>query len=182
MLEIIIPDEEIYNSKTNEFFYVTGGKLVLEHSLISLSKWECKYHKPFLGREGKSQEELLYYIKCMTINPPKDPNIYLVLREEEIKRIVLYIQDTMTAATFNDGLIGASKSSGEFISSETIYYWMISLNIPVEFEKWHLNRLLALIKYVSLKNQPKKKMSKKAAAQQRAALNAARRSKYKTSG
>lgn len=189
-----IPAERIWDDRTERFYVRTPIKtkdtiLQLEHSLISLQKWEQKWHKPFLGKKGvpddkKTMEEIIDYIRCMTINKV-DPAVYavLALNTDLVKEIVDYIKDPMTASWFNDGLIGAqSKNSTESITAETIYYWMISLNIPSEYKKWHLNSLLSLIKLVNLKNQPDKKMSSKEAAAQRRALNAARRAKMKSKG
>lgn len=183
MKEITIPKGTFFDDSTNKFIHIKETTLQLEHSLISLKKWEEKWHKPFLKKEDKTTEEILDYFRCMTLNQKKiDPEIYLYIPSNLINEIVEYIKDPMTATTFNDSLIGAQKNSGEIVTAEIIYYWMVSYNIPVEFQKWHLNQLLTLIKVVSIKNGPKKKMGKREAAQQRAALNKARRAKYNSKG
>lgn len=182
MLEIIVPEIEMFDERTSEFYKIPKTKLKLEHSLISLRKWEGIHHKAFLKKEDKTVDELLDYIRCMTLDKHVSPVVYFGIDDKTIEQIVNYINDPRTAATFNNRLIGASKSSGEYISAETIYYWMINLGIPCEFERWHLNQLLALIKFVSAKSGPEKKMPKKDAAAQRAALNRARRAKYKSKG
>lgn len=181
MLELYIPEDEIYIDETNEFVKFNGGKLFLEHSLISLRKWEAKYHKPYLDTE-KSPEEILSYIKCMTINKEVDPMIYFFLTAEMLEQVAKYIEDSMTATWFNTSKIGASKISKEVITAEIIYYWMITLNIPTEYEKWHLNQLLTLIKVVSIKNGGEKKLSPQESALQRKKLNEERRKKYHTKG
>lgn len=184
MLNLIIPEKEYYNEKTNKFTCVKECNLQLEHSLISIKKWEQKWHKPFLNankEEKKTAEEIIDYIKCMTINTSVDPNIYANITNKTIKQVVEYIEDPMTARTFNDSLIGAQKHIRETITSETIYYWMISLGIPIEFQKWHLNSLLALIKYVNNKNNPRK-LSPREAAMERDRLNEERLKKYNTKG
>lgn len=184
MLEIQIKKQRLLDNETNEIINIPETALQLEHSLISLKKWESKWHKAFLDKtKDKTKEELLDYIRCMTINKGKiDQSVYYAMDKDDLEKVVKYIEDPMTACKFNDGLLGASKSPGEYITNETIYYWMISLGIPVEFQKWHLAQLLTLIKFVSVKNAPKKKMSAKEAARQRAMLNAERRAKFNTRG
>lgn len=183
MFLLTIPEQEFWNEKTGEFIQVKETNLQLEHSLISLKKWESKWHKPFLGKGDKTNEEILDYIRCMTIGHVSDPKIYNYISQKTITDIIAYIDDPMTATWFsNDKKVGAAKKNNEIITNEIIYYWMISLNIPVEFQKWHLNQLLTLIKVVNIKNEPKKKMSKRDELKQRSALNAARRAKYNTKG
>lgn len=183
MKEITVPAFRLFNDDTNQFINVPKTTLQLEHSLISLKKWEQRWHKPFLKKEDKTTEEIIDYIRCMTISPAKvDDKVYQYMPTELVNEIVSYIEDPMSATTFNDSLIGAQKNSREIITAEIIYYWMVSYNIPVEFQKWHLNQLMSLIKVVSIKNSPKKKMSKREAAQQRAALNKARREKFNSKG
>ncbi len=180
MLTITIPESEQYDPVRNEFFTIKKQNLVLEHSLLSISKWESKWHKPYLSKDDKTEEELLDYIRCMTISQGVDPIAYYVLSPKDLKAIFDYIGDPMTATT-----IAKRKSSisREIITSEIIYYWMVTLNIPFDpCQKWHLNRLLTFIEVVSIKNQPAKKMSKRELAQRNSSLNAARRSKYGTRG
>lgn len=182
MKEITIPKNELFDERTNEFINIEETTLQLEHSLISLKKWEQRWHKPFLKKEDKPIEEILDYIRCMTINKV-DSKIYDYIPPSLINEIVSYIKDPMTATWFSDdSLVGAQKHAGEVVTAEIIYYWMVTYNIPVEFQKWHLNQLLTLIRVVSIKNAPKKKMSKREAAQQRAAINKARREKYNSKG
>lgn len=182
MKKITIPEDELFDEFTGEFIHIEETTLQLEHSLISLKKWEEKWHKPFLTKEKKTEEEVLDYIRCMTINHVK-PEIYQHIPEYVVKEIIAYIENPMTATWFSDNsTVGAQKHSREVITAEIIYYWMISYNVPVEFQKWHLNQLLTLIKVISIKNGPKKKMGRKEAAQQRAAINAARRAKYNSKG
>lgn len=181
MLKIIIPDNELFNEDTNEIIKINGQEISLEHSLISISKWESKYKKPFLENNKKTVDEILDYIKCMTITPNVNSNIFLGLTEDNIKDVIEYIDDPMTATTFNT--IGPEKKSKEFITSELIYYWMIANNVPVEFERWHINRLLTLIKVCTIKNNPnKKKMSKQQIISQNKAINDARRKALGTKG
>ena len=180
MLEIIIPATEQWDEKNQEFITSKEQILRLEHSLVSLSKWESKWCKPFLSRENKTMEETIDYIKCMTLTQNVDDHVYNLLTIDNIKKVNEYISAPMTATTFND----SNKKGGgtEIITSELIYYWMISLNIPFECQKWHLNKLVTLIKVCSIKNQPPKKMSKKDIMSRNAALNAARRKQMNTKG
>ena len=180
MLEIIIPATEQWDEKNQEFITSKEQILRLEHSLVSLSKWESKWCKPFLSRENRTMEETIDYIKCMTLTQNVDDHVYNLLTIDNIKKVNEYISAPMTATTFNDS---NKKSVGnEIITSELIYYWMISLNIPFECQKWHLNKLFTLIKVCSIKNQPPKKMSKKDIMSRNAALNAARRKQMNTKG
>lgn len=188
MLEIIIPEQhyEFFDEVKEEFLPpidIKETKLQIEHSLISIRKWEQKWHKPFLGKEDKTYEELSDYIRCMTLNHGIDPIVYKWIPKDVLGKIVEYIQDPMTATWFSDnGLIGAQKNSREVVTAEIIYYWMIALSIPVEFQKWHLNQLLTLIKVINIKNDKPTKKDKKTAARERAALNKLRREQYKSKG
>ena len=180
MLTIIVPESEIYNEETNEFITINETVLRLEHSLVSISKWESKWKKPFLGRESKTRKELIDYIRCMTITQNVPDAVYLCLTNENYDQIGAYIEDSMTATWFSDR---TNKPNTEIITSELIYYWMVAFNIPWEAQKWHLNRLLTLIKVCSIKNDPKnQKMSKSSIMKQNNALNRARRAKHGSRG
>lgn len=183
MLTIVIPHSEFFNNDTNEFITVKETELQLEHSLMSVAKWESKWHKPFLGKEKKTVEEIQDYIRCMTLTKNIDPLIYRILSNDILKQIYEYINDPMTATWFNkmDEKLGGIGRR-DVITAEIIYYWMITLNIPVQFEKWHLNRLITLIKVVNIKNTPSKKMSQAEVLKQNAALNRARKAKLKSKG
>ena len=180
MLRIVIPSAEYWDETKLEFVYQKEQTLQLEHSLVSLSKWESKWKKPFLGKDPKTDEETLDYVRCMTITQNVDPAVYLRLSNENICQINEYIEDPMTATTFRKEQ--ARQFNRETITSELIYYWMISNNIPPEYQKWHLNRLLTLIRVCNIKNNPPRKRSKGEIMRQNAALNAARRAKLGTKG
>ena len=180
MLQIVIPETEYYNERNAEFVTLKAETLQLEHSLVSLSKWESKWHKSFLTKDEKTYEETLDYIKCMTITQNVKPEVYQRLTQKNVSDINDYIANPMTATTFSENRNG--RGSRERITSELIYYWMIALNIPFECQKWHLNRLLTLIRVCEIKNQPPKKMSKAELTSRNAALNAARRKQLNTRG
>lgn len=180
MLTITIPATEEFDEVKGEFVYVKEQTLQLEHSLISISKWESKWCKPFLSKADKTQEEIIDYIKCMTLNPSVNDNVYDCLSQSNLKMINDYIGAPMTATTFSDDK--HSKANRETITAELVYYWMIALNIPFECQKWHLNRLLTLIRVCNVKNAPPKKMSKRATANHYAQLNAARRQQLNSRG
>jgi hypothetical protein len=180
MLRIIIPSIEQWDEQKQEFVYSKEQTLQLEHSLVSLSKWESKWCKAFLSKRDKTFEETLDYIKSMTITQNVDPEVYQYLTNENINQVNRYIEAPMTATYFSEDQTG--KSNGEQITAELIYYWMIALNIPFECQKWHLNRLLTLIKVCNIKNKSPKKMGKKELMRRNAALNAARRQQLNTKG
>ena len=182
MLEIKVPGAEFWNEETDAFVTVEPCTLMLEHSLISLSKWESKWKKPFLKDGPKTVEEIRDYVRCMTINKNVNENIYLALTATDLEMINAYVADTMTATTFHTRDGQARRGRGEIMTAEVIYFYMISFGIPFECEKWHLNRLITLIKVCNIKNAPKQKMSKAAAAKQQRALNAQRRAKSGSRG
>lgn len=179
MLQITVPAGTLWDERIEEFVSTKEQTLQLEHSLVSLSKWESKWHKPFLSDKEKTFEETIDYIRCMTITQNVKPEVYLFLTKENVDQIYEYINDSMTATTFNDP---DNTFGREVITAEIIYYWMISLNIPIEFQKWHLNKLITLIKVISLKNAPKKKISKQAYIERMRQLNDARRKELNTKG
>ena len=185
MLKIVIKPRELWD-EANECFINKDKEttLQLEHSLVSVSKWESKYCKPFYSKDEKQQnktnEEILYYIKCMTITQNVSDEIYSCLSNENIREIQEYIDSPMTATTFSN--FDKVSRSREVITSELIYYWVIALNIPMECQRWHLNRLLTLIRICNIKNTPPKKVSKRDLASKYAALNAARRKQFHTNG
>lgn len=180
MLTITIPETELWDETREEYIYTKRQTLQLEHSLVSISKWEGKWCKPFLSSNDKTLEETIDYIKCMTVTPNVKPEIYRCLSGENIEEINKYIAAPMTATWFSEDK--TARPSREVITSEIIYYWMVALNIPFECQKWHLNRLLTLIKVCDRKNQPPKKMGKNAIMSRNAALNAARRKKTGSKG
>lgn len=177
MLTLVVPETELFDEVRNEIIFVKEQKLTLEHSLLSLSKWESKWHKPFLSRTKKTKEETLDYFRCMTINSV-DEYAYDCLTPEMVTRINDYIEDSMTATTFSD----KKTPNREIITAELIYYWMVALNIPFECQKWHLNRLLTLVNVCSIKNQPPKNMSESEILRENARLNALRRKALHSKG
>lgn len=181
MLQIKIPlSTEGWDPEKEEFIEPKTQTLQLEHSLVSLSKWESKWNTAFLHKKELTTEETIDYIKCMTITQNVDPDVYRYLTHENIDQIKEYIAAPMTATTFFEE---KSKGRGrETVTSELIYYWMIALNIPFECQKWHLNRLLTLVRVCNLKNSPPKKMSKKEIMSRNAAINAARRKQLNSKG
>lgn len=183
MLELDIPENNLFDENSNTFINVPACHLCLEHSLIAIRKWEAKYHKPFLDKKtDKTDSEMYDYIGFMSIHP--NPNMLAIrfMPPEKIKEISEYIENPMTAATFSNRLIGRSKKSNEIITAETIYYWMFQLNIPVEFEKWHVKQLLALIKFIDAKMQGPQKMNMRDSMAYMEAQNKIRRAKHNSKG
>lgn len=178
---IHVPEQELFNNETGEFIYIKETTFKIEHSLVAIAKWEAKWHVAFLDDKiEKTDEMILDYIKCMTISQNVNPNVYKYLPPETIKEINDYIGDPMTATVFRNSNNG--PGSGEFITNEVVYYWMIASNIPLECEKWHFNRLMTLIRVCSEKNQPGKKMNRRDILSQNRALNEARKKAMHTRG
>lgn len=170
---ITIPSQELF-IPPDRFIYTKETKIKIEHSLVAIAKWEAKWHVPFLDdKVEKTNEMMIDYIRCMTISQNVDPDIYNYIPEEVFKEINDYIDDPMTATWFNDE--GNKSRNREVITSEIVYYWMIAQNIPPEYDKWHFNRLMTLIRVCGEKNKDPKKMSKRDVLSRNKALNAARR-------
>lgn len=181
MLEIKVNGWEYYDERQDLFIEVPPATLTLEHSLLSISKWESKWHKPYLSEEKKTVTELVDYIRCMTLTQNVNPLTYNNLSDANLKAISEYIDDPMTATTFSD-LSNNKGRSRRIITSELIYYWMLAYNIPFECQKWHINRLLTLIRVCNIKNNPDKKMSKREIMDQQRTLNAQRRAALNSKG
>ena len=184
MLHITTPAVDLWDEEKQEFDIVKEHTLCLEHSLVSLSKWESKWHKPFLTKDTKTHDETVDYIRCMTITQNVDPNVYKYIPDDIIQQVYSYIDDPMTATWFSDQKKKTTnRINNEQVTSELVYYWMTKLNIPFECQKWHLNRLLTLIQVCNVKeNQPNQKMGQREILRNQAALNAARKKKLNTKG
>lgn len=180
MLKILIPSNEFFDEENQMFITTDEVVLELEHSLVSLSKWESIWKKPFIDGGDKTAEETLSYIKFMTLTPNVPEDVYTRMTEDNLKAIRDYIEDPMTATWFNEN--GPQKSSSKKLTNELIYYWMSVANIPMECQYWHLNRLFTQIRVYSAENAPAKKMSRTEMAEQRRALNAKRRAQMGSSG
>lgn len=181
MLRLVVPiSPEGWDEIKNEFVEPKTQVLNLEHSLVSISKWESKWCRPFLSKAEMSVEEVLDYVKCMTLTQNVDPDVYNHLTSEHIDKVRDYISAPMTATVITEDKNG--KGSREIVTAELIYYWMIALQIPFECQKWHLNRLLTLVKVCNIKNQPPKKRSQRELMSRNTALNAARKKQLNTRG
>ena len=180
MLRITIPATEGWDEVNERFIKTNEQTLCLEHSLVSLSKWESKWNKAFLSNKPKTEEEVLDYIKCMTITQNVPPDTYNCLTRENIEEINRYIEAPMTATVITED--GKTTRGRETVTAELIYYWMIALQIPWECQKWHLNRLITLVKVCNVKNSPPKKRSARDIMSRNAKLNAARRKQYNSRG
>lgn len=181
MLRITIPATELWDEGKEEFVYTKEQTLQLEHSLVSLSKWESKWHKAFLTKREKTYEEVLDYIKCMTLTQNVKPEVYQALTKENIDEVLAYIEDPMTATHFSTPQ-GSGSINGEQTTAELLYYYMIASGVPFECQKWHLNRLITLIRVCSVKSAPPKKMGRGERLSQQARLNAERRQRLNTKG
>ena len=178
MLQITVPDKMFFDDDRQEFITYKGAVLQMEHSLVSVSKWEAKWHKPFLSKKPKTPEEARDYYRCMTLTQHVNPEVYLCIDDRIAAKIEDYINDPMTATTFSDD----DKSvNNTIITSEVIYYWLTAYNIPFECQKWHLNRLLTLIHVCGKKSNPKK-MSNAEHLKRNAAINARNRKRFGSRG
>jgi len=179
MLKITIPPQELFDEVKQEFIYTKSVELVLEHSLVSLSRWESRWKKPFLTKENKTREETIDYIHAMTITQNVKNEDYNHITQDIINQVTDYIDDPMSATTFREE---KGSSGREIVTAELIFYWMIAFQIPFECQKWHLNRLLTLIRLCNVKNQPKKKRSRADILKENKMLNDTRRAKLNSKG
>jgi len=183
VLTIVIPDVDLYDDESSMFFKSQGATLLLEHSLVSLSKWEAIWTKPFLDGISRTTEETRSYVACMNLAPVYSEDIYKRLSDDNVREVAAYIDSKQTASWFKDDLAVRTGNS-DIITNEVIYYWMISHTIPMETQYWHLNRLLTLIKVCNEKNKPasKSKMGTREQAMSRDALNKKRKAELNTTG
>ena len=179
MLQVTVPAREMFDEETNTFYTTPRTVLNLEHSLLSLKKWESKWKIPFLSTNDKTIEQSIDYIRCMTLNQNVDPLVYQNITPIIMLEVQEYINDPMSATTFKENKTTSRK---QIVTSEIIYYWMVSYQIPFETQKWHLNQLLALIHVCENKNAPKKNMSRREIMAQNRALNEARKLRTGSSG
>jgi len=180
MLSIIVSEEEMFDERTNKFVKQQITTLELEHSLVSLSKWESKHQMPFLSSGQKTTDQILDYIHFMIISPGVTPEILSKLSQENLTQINDYIESKQSATTF--GMMPEQKTRGETITSELIYYWMVAFNIPFECQYWHLNRLFSLVRICNVKQSKPKKMSRSEVAARNRELNAQRKAQLGTTG
>ena len=180
MFQVELPEREWFDEVKGEFMKTKKESFQIEHSLVSLSKWESKWCKPFLVKDPKTNEEIVDYIRCMTITQNVNSGVYDNIPNTVFEEIETYINAPMTATWFSDKK--DPKASREVVTAEIIYYWMIAHNIPMECQKWHLNRLLTLVRVCNIKNAPEKKQNKRDMLSSRAALNQARKAQYNTKG
>lgn len=180
MLRVTIPSRELYDETKGEFIYTKAIELQLEHSLVSLSKWESKWCTPFISTKNKTTAQSIDYIRAMTLTQNVDSSVYLSIPNEVMNQVAAYIDAPMTATILPKTT--QKKTNSEIITSELIYYWMIAFNIPFECQKWHLNRLLTLINVCNIKNQPKKKRTPKEIMAERRAINEANKARFGTKG
>lgn len=184
MLRIVIPEKEGFDDEKSKFVKIPEVVVDLEHSLLSLSKWESKYQKPFLAgppqAPSRTNEEAFGYLKAMVITPGLDPDVLHRCTQENVDEIQSYIDSSQSATTF--GHLPERRGPGEIITSELIYYWLIAYQIPFECETWHLNRLFSLIRICNIKNSKQPKMGRRELAERNARLNAERKAKLGTRG
>jgi hypothetical protein len=179
MFKLVVPAREMYDDSKNLFYMTEEYVLQLEHSLISISKWESKWCKPFLSKGEKTHEESVDYIRCMTITQGVSEKAYEAITTREIDLVTKYIDAPMTATVINEE---KRVQNREIVTSEILYYWMVALAIPFECQKWHLNRLLTLISVYNIKSKPPKRMSGREILSRNARLNAVRRAQNNSKG
>lgn len=182
MLIIKVPAQkrQYWNEETEQFVYFNVEEdvtLELEHSLRSISRFEEHYHERYFDfnnpkvypQKSFTEEQIFYYFKCMTMNGEYPDDVYKCLTQDDIRQIVNYMNDSHTATIINDK--DTKSANNELTSSELIYYWMCSAQIPWEAQDWHINRLLTLIHIFGIKNGDHKKKSTKDTAMDYRRLN-----------
>ena len=180
MLRLLIPETQFFDNEKQEFLYLKQQVLTLEHSLSSIYAWESKWKRSFFSKGPSTLEESIDYVKCMTLDDRVDPLVYLTITQQQFDQINEYIDDVKTATTISD--LHPDHKRGGVVTAEIVYYWMISLGIPIEWEKRHFNQLLTLIRVTNIKNSPPKKMSKKDAARRMQEINEANKKRFQTKG
>jgi hypothetical protein len=180
MLKLFVVGNEYFDDATQTFETVGSVEIELEHSLLSLSKWESKFKKPFLSQTSKTTDQVLAYVEAMIMTPDYPLDIIGRLDQKNLDAINAYIESTESATTF--GSMPERRGRGEVITAELIYYWMVAFNIPFECERWHLNRLFALIRICNIKSSKPTKMSRHEVLTRNRELNAKRRAELNTSG
>lgn len=179
-LVIVVPGQELFDNEKQKFITTEDVTLRMEHSLVAIHNWESKWHKPFLTPNGRTGEEVFDYFRMMCLDDDVDPTVFDRITEENLREIQAYMENTMTATTFSN--LPDRPGRQEIVTAEIVYYWMVSLQIPLDRETWHFGRLIALIKTVNGKNAPKKKMNTKDALAQQRELNAQRRAAMQSNG
>lgn len=179
MLKLTVLGTETFNDVTSEFGSEGDVVLELEHSLVSLSKWEAEFEKPFLTNDQKTAVEILAYIKAMCLDPDIPESVFEKLSGENFREINSYIDAKMTATWFNEN---RSAPSREVVTSELIYYWMTVYTIPFSCETWHLNRLFTLIRICNIKHDKPKTMSRSDQAAEQRRLNNERKNRFNSTG
>ena len=180
MLKLDLVGEELFNEDTWEYISVEPVTVRLEHSLLAISRWESKYHKPFMSTPEKTLDELAYYVRCMTLTDDlldDEIAMRIVSSQDTLRQVKIYLDDPATATVVKADP-GAKKSS-KFVTSELIYYWMAAHRIPFTTDRWNINRLLKLIEVCNAESQPSKKMSYEDKMRNHKSINAARRAKRK---
>ncbi len=180
MLRVNIVEEELFDEATSKFTEKVSQSIDFEHSLVSVSKWESKFEKPFLADTKKTDEEVIEYIKMMVVTPNLSDNVLTLLSNDNLIQINEYIESKQTATTFNE--LQTARGNSEIITSELIYYWMVAFKIPFECENWHLSRLFSLVRICGIKSEKPKKVSAHEVAERNRALNEQRKAQLKTSG
>ena len=182
-LTLTVPEQELFDDRTGRFIQTKKTVLQLEHSLLSIRKWESKWHKPYLSKMRKTDAETIDYLRCMCLTKDVGQNVFYALASDPklMKQIMDYINDPMTATTLHRR--GNQTPSKDIITSVLVYFWMSNYGIPFECERWHFNYLMALIETAAIKNNPPKKGKfSSSMAKERSALNAQRRAKYNSLG
>lgn len=180
MFTVVIPEREFFDETGSRFVKMEGGSFEIEHSLAAVAKWEARHGTPFFSMTDKTADESVDYIRCMTVTPDVNPDLYNRIDNELMAKINDYIATKQTATTIK--MRAGLKKKSEIITAEVVYYWMITLGIPSEYDQWHMNRLFTLIEVFNDKSGPQKKMKQKDILAQNRALNEARKTKYKTKG
>lgn len=184
---IVVPETKLrlWDETNERFKYICHPetKLTLLHSLVSLSLWESKWHTNYFSKTKKTAEQAIDYIRCMTRETDVNPDVYntIAMSNKLLDEIGDYIDDPMTATIITDNRKNKSNKN-EYITSELIYWSMIQHGIPVEFETWHINRLLTLINVCNAKNGGGGKMKKKDILAEYAKINERNRAKYNSKG
>lgn len=180
MITIHFEEMEYYDEQLNRFYTLPPKVVNFEYSLAAVAEWEAIWKIPLLNTElGVDSDMFLSLAMCMSDDREL---LEYYLDDTEKAELHKYLSDSQTATTINSSQNGNTTGRGKVYTAEEIYALMFMNGIPIEWESRNLNRLLVILRIISIYQNPPKKMSQQDVMKQNARLNRERKNKYKTKG